>query len=118
MGALTDIDREGFLAPAFHSFPDMLKVDPLSGDNGPNFFGHAFNTATYIVHHPEFGWIGFGGNAKVDGDVVQVTPLDSFCTRVYVAPTGLCLTLDAVKFESVAIDSKTGAVRFGLSAAT
>ena len=26
MGALADIDREGFLAPAFHSFPDMLHL--------------------------------------------------------------------------------------------
>jgi len=118
MGALTDIDREGFLAPAFHSFPDMLKVDPLSGDNGPNFFGHAFNTATYIVHHPEFGWVAFGGNSKVDGDVVKVTPLDSFRTRVYVASAGLWLTLDAGKFDGVEVDSKTGAVRIGLGAAT
>jgi hypothetical protein len=118
MGALTDIDREGFLAPAFHSFPDMLKVDPLSGDNGPNFFGHAFNTATYIVHHPEFGWVAFGGNSRVDGDVVRVTPLDSFRTRVYVASAGLWLTLDAGKFEAVEVHSKTGAVRIGLSAAT
>lgn len=118
MGALTDIDREGFLAPAFHSFPDMLKVDPLSGDNGPNFFGHAFNTATYIVHHPEFGWVAFGGNSKVEGDVVKVTPLDSFRTRVYVASTGLWLTLDAGKFDGVEVNSKTGAVRIGLGAAT
>jgi hypothetical protein len=118
MGALTDIDRGGFLAPAFHSFPDMLKVDPLSGDNGPNFFGHAFNTATYIVDHPEFGWVAFGGNSKVDGDVVKVTPLDSFRTRVYVASMGLWLTLEAGKFDAVEVDSKTGVVRIGLSAAT
>ena len=118
MGALTDIDREGFLAPAFHSFPDMLKVDPLSGDNGPNFFGHAFNTATYIVDHPEFGWVAFGGNSRVDGDVVKVTPLDSFRTRVYVASAGLWLTLDAGKFDAVEVNLKTSVVRIGLSAAT
>ncbi len=118
MGTLTDIDREGFLSPAFHSFPDMLKFDPLSGDNGPNFFGHAFNTATYIVHHPEFGWVTFGGNARVDGNTVKVTPLDSFRMRIYVASEGLWLTLDAGKFESVEVDSKTGAVRVCLSAAT
>ena len=118
MGTLTDIDREGFLAPAFHSCPDMLKFDPLSGDNGPNFFGHAFNTATYIVHHPEFGWVAFGGNARVDGHAVKVAPLDSFRLRVYVAPSGLWLTLDAGKFESVEVDAKTGAVRVGLSGVT
>ena len=46
---LTDIDQEGFLSPAFHSFPDMLRSDPVSGDNGPNFFGHAWDAATYVV---------------------------------------------------------------------
>jgi Family of unknown function (DUF5695) len=49
MGALTDIDQEGFAAAALHAFPDMLKPDPLSGDYGPNFFGHAWDTATYVV---------------------------------------------------------------------
>jgi hypothetical protein len=90
MGALTDIDQEGFLSPAFHSFPDMLSFDPLSGDNGPNFFGHAWNTATYVVDQPDFGWLAFGGNVKVEGVQVEVTPLDSFRTRIYLAPMGLC----------------------------
>ena len=118
MGTLTDIDQQGFLAPAFHSFPDMLRFDPLSGDNGPNFFGHAVNTATYIVHHPEFGWVSFGGNVAVQGGTVKVKPLDSFRTRVYIASSGLWLTLDAGKFEAIELDSKTGAVRVGLAPTT
>jgi len=117
MGALTDIDQEGFLAPAFHSFPDMLRFDPLSGDNGPNFFGHAWNTATYVVNHPEFGWLAFGGNVTNEGNRIEITPLDSFRTRVYLAPMGLWLTLDAGQFERVEIDPKTGNVRIGLGAA-
>jgi hypothetical protein len=116
MGALADIDEQGFLAPAFHGFPDMLKPDPLSGDNGPNFFGHALNTATYIVHHPEFGWVAFGGNVSESGDLVKVSPLDSFRMRVYVAPARLWLTLDAGKFEAVEVNAKTGAIRVGLAA--
>ncbi len=118
MGALTDIDREGFASAAFHAFPDMLKHDPLSGDYGPNFFGHASNTGTYVVNHPEFGWLAFGGNLRDDGGKITVTPLDSFRMRVYLAPIGLWLTLDAGKFESVEFNSKTGAVRVGLDAAT
>jgi len=117
MGALTDIDQEGFLSPAFHSFPDMLRSDPVSGDNGPNFFGHAWNTATYVVNHPEFGWLAFGGNIRTEGSLIKVTPLDSFRTRVYLAPAGLWLTLDSGKFESVELNSKTGVVRVGLAAA-
>jgi hypothetical protein len=117
-GALTDIDQQGFLSPAFHSFPDMLKSDPLSGDNGPNFFGHAWNTATYVVNHPQFGWIAFGGNIKVKGSAVTITPLDSFRSRVYLASLGLWLTLDAGKFDNVELNPRTGVVRVGLAAAS
>ena len=117
MGALTDIDQDGFASAAFHAFPDMLKFDPYSGDYGPNFFGHALNTATYVVHQPEFGWLAFGGNVKVSGDRIQVTPLDSFGMRVYIAPQGLWLTLDAGKFDSVEVNARTGVVRIGLTPA-
>ena len=118
MGAISDIDQEGFLAPAFHAFPDLLKPDALSGDDGPNLFGHAWNTATYIVHHPEFGWLAFGGNIRVVGDTVKVTPLDSFRMRVYVASSGTWLELDAGKFDEIEVNSRTGTIRAGLSPET
>jgi hypothetical protein len=118
MGALTDIDQDGFASAAFHGFPDMLKPDPLSGDYGPNLFGHVWNTATYIVNQPEFGWVAFGGNIKVQGSVIKVTPCDSFRGRVYIASLGLWLTLDAGKFESIEVNADTGAVRAGLAGAT
>jgi hypothetical protein len=118
MGAITNIDQEGFASAAFHAFPDMLKFDPLSGDYGPNFFGHALNSATYVVKHPEFGWLAFGGNVEVKGATVKVTPLDSFRMRVYVAPAGAWLTLDAGKFEAVEYNSGTGVLRVGLVPAT
>jgi hypothetical protein len=118
MGVLANIDQEGFLAPAFHAFPDRLKPDGISGDNGPNLFGHAWNTATYIVKDPEFGWLSFGGNTRVEGDLVRVTPLDSFRTRVYVASPGVWLTLDAGNFAVIELNSRTGSIRAGLSPAT
>jgi hypothetical protein len=118
MGALSNIDEDGFGSAAFHSRPDTMRWDTYSGDYGPNFFGHAINTATYIVNHPEFGWQSFGGNVKTGGDWVRVQTLDSFRTRVYVAPRGLWLTLDAGTFESVEVNTRTRAVRVELSAAT
>ena len=118
MGTLTDIEEEGFLAPAFHAFPDLLRPDALSADDGPNLFGHAWNTATYVVHHPEFGWVAFGGNLRVEGQTVKVTPLDSFRMRVYVASAGLWLTLDSGQFELIELDTKTRAIRVGLRPAT
>lgn len=55
---------------------------------------------------------------KVDGDWVRVQPLDSFRMRVYVAPLGLWLTLDAGTFENVAVNPRTHAVRIALSPQT
>jgi hypothetical protein len=118
MGALTNIDQDGFASVAFHSFPSTLKWDGYSGDYGPNFFGHAFNTATYVINHPEFGWQAFGGNEKADGDWVRIQPLDSFRMRVYIAPRGLWLTLDAGQFESVAVNTRNHSVRVSLAAQT
>jgi hypothetical protein len=118
MGALTDIDEEGFASAAFHSFPDMLKADPLSGDYGPNFFGYAWNTATYVVQHPELGWLAFGGNLTVKGNSIMVTPLDSYRSRIYLAPLGLWLTLDAGTFNCVQFDFTKDKVRIGFAPAT
>ncbi len=118
MGALTNIDQEGFASVAFHSFPSTLRWDAYTGDYGPNFFGHAFNTATYLINHPEFGWQSFGGNVKVEREWVKVQPLDSFRGRVYLASRGLWLTLDAGTFESVALNTRTHVVRVGLASPT
>jgi hypothetical protein len=118
MGALTDIDQDGFASAAFHSFPDTLKFDPYSADYGPNFFGHAVNTGTYVVQHPEFGWLAFGANLEEHHGLVVVSPLDSFSSRVYIAPMGLWLTLDAGEFERVEIDPSTQKVRIYFAPAT
>ena len=115
MGALTDIDQEGFASAAFHSFPDMLKLDPYSGDYGPNFFGHAWNTATYLVDHPQFGWVAFGGNVQLRDGIVTVTPRDSSRSRIFIAPLGLWLTLDAGAFDALEFDPRSRKVRVGLS---
>jgi hypothetical protein len=115
MGALSNIDQEGFASVAFHSFPSTLKWDPYSGDYGPNFFGHAFNVATYVIDHPEFGWQSFGGNIRVSGNWVNVQPLDSFRKRVYIAPLRLWLTLEAGTFEKIAVNTKSNIVRVTFS---
>lgn len=117
MGALSNIDQERFASVAFHSFPSTLKWDPYTGDYGPNFFGHAFNAATYVIKHPEFGWQSFGGNVSVKGNWVNLQPLDSLRKRIYIAPLGLWLTLDAGTFEQVAINTRTNVVRVRLSPA-
>ena len=83
MGAIANIDQEGFGSAAFHSFPDMLKPDPLSGDYAQNFLGHALNTAAYLVNDSEFGWQAFGGNVQAEASKVTLRrsiPSASACT--------------------------------------
>jgi hypothetical protein len=118
MGELSNIDQDGFASAAFHAFPDKLAFDPLTGDYGSGFFGHAINTGTYLVNDPEFGWISFGGNVAKNRGVVTVTTLDSFRNRLYMAPLGLWLTLDAGSFVRAEFNPTTGTVRLTLSAAT
>src|SRR5262249_51886113 len=117
IGALSNIDQERIASVAFHSFPAKLKWDPYTGDYGTNFFGHALNAAAYVIKHPEFGWQSFGGNLRISGEWVNVQPLDSFRQRVYIAPLGLWLTLDAGTFERVSINTHSNIVRVTLSRA-
>jgi hypothetical protein len=114
MGALTNIDEEGFASAAFHAFPDTLKHDGISGDYAQNFFGYAINTATHLLRMREFGWQAFGGALAADGTRLTVTPRDAFRTRVYLAPVGLWLTLDAGTFVRVEFDTATNRVRAAL----
>jgi hypothetical protein len=47
----------------------------------------------------------------VSGTTITVSPLDSFRKRVYIAPAGLWLTLDAGTFQAVTFDSQTHALK-------
>lgn len=118
MGAISNITQEGFAPSGFHAYPSTLRIDHYTGDNGPGIFGHTVNTGTYLVDHPEFGWLAFGGNRTVEGGWVRVKPLDSSKSRVYLASLGLWLRLDAGTFEEVALNQNTGAVRLTLGPAT
>ncbi len=116
MGALANITQDGFPPAAFHSYPSTLRIDGITGDYGPGFLGHAINTGMYLIRDSEFGWLAFGGTLTTEGGAVSVRPLDSARSRVYLAPLGLWLTLDAGTFENVEISAE--GVRLTLSPAT
>ena len=118
MGALANIDREGFASAAFHSYPDRMAYDPYSGDYGPNFLGHALAAGTFLVHDDEFGWLAFGGNLHTAGDTVTVEPRDAMRQRIFVAPLAAWITLDAGRIESLSYNTKTHAVDLQLAAAS
>jgi hypothetical protein len=117
MGVLTNIDRDGFGACAFHSWPDMMRFDAYSGDYGMGFFGHAFATATYLVRHPEFGWISFGGIVEETPSAIRLRPRDSARTRLFLASEKLWLVLDAGRFAGATLDPRSGEVELLLERA-
>ena len=51
------------------------------------------------------------------GDWVEIQPLDSFRQRVYIAPRGLWLSLDAGTFTGVMVNRRSDVVRVTLSPA-
>jgi hypothetical protein len=114
LGSISNITKDGFAPAAFHAYPSTLKNDGITGDYGSGFFGYAINTSSYILEHPEFGWLAFGGNLKKEGDVVHVDLTTAAKSAVYVAPVGLWISLDAGKIESVNYNISTGALRLKL----
>ncbi|HMB89248.1 MAG TPA: DUF5695 domain-containing protein [Rhodothermales bacterium] len=118
MGSISNITQDGFGPSGFHAYPSTLRIDGYSGDYGPNFFGHAVNTGTYVTQHDTFGWLAFGGQLEQEDGWVLVDPNDSARSRVYLASLGLWLTLDAGIFEQVRFQPAAGAVQLSLAPAT
>lgn len=116
MGTLTNIDEEGFGAAAFHSMPDMRRFDAYTGDYGMGFFGHALSTASYLLEHETFGWIGFGGDVTTASGTVTLFPNDTGRKRVFIPSANLWLTLDAGKFEAITLHHDTCEVDVRLAA--
>ena len=118
MGTISDIDEGGFLAPAFHAFPDALRPDGITGDDGRKPLRARVEHGNVHRASPGIRVGPLEETHHVDGEVVKVTPLDSFRTRVYIASAGVWLTLDAGKFEEIEVNARTGAIRLGFSQAT
>ena len=117
MGGITNIDPEGFASAAFHSWPDQMRWDPYTGDYGMGFFGHAYAAATYLVKDPTWGWLAFGGNLREDSTQVSVVSKDGARTRLFVAPAGVWIVLDAGKMASASFTPSTGKITLMLDPA-
>lgn len=110
MGGITNIDQQGFGSAAFHSWPDIMKWDAISGDYGMGFYGHAIASATYAVKDKDLGWLGFGGKVTDDAGKVHIVPQDGARRRLFIAPAGLWITLEAGRIASADYDGTSGQV--------
>ncbi|KAH7026659.1 uncharacterized protein B0I36DRAFT_294801 [Microdochium trichocladiopsis] len=94
-GPMSNINAEGFAAASFHSWPDTLKWDGISGDYGPGFLGLALNTGTYIAQDPSLGLVAYGGTLSVSNGTATVRTTDPTRRKVFVGPLGLLVYTDA-----------------------
>ncbi|KAG5985608.1 hypothetical protein E4U52_001124 [Claviceps spartinae] len=106
MDPLSNINAEGFASTAFHSYPNRLKWDGYSGDYGPNYVGVIMGSCTYLVQHPDFGWISMGGNVapSSNNDVIVVEPRDTVRRSIYAAAMGLSVTFGSGVITSFAYE--------------
>ena len=82
----------------------------------PGFLGHVLAAACYVVEHPIFGNVAFGGDVQSqEQNAVSVQPRDSVRRRVYLAPLGLWITIDAGVINEVQYNAaaKTASVIIG-----
>jgi hypothetical protein len=101
MGALANVTQDGFAPAAFHAYPQTLANDGYSGDYGPGFLGHVLNVSSFLIHHPHYGWQGFGGQVSREGGTVTLRPTDSARMRAFVAPANAWIELDAGRLQAV-----------------
>ncbi len=94
MGPLSNINAAGMTSTAFHSWPDTMAWDGYSGAYGPTYLGHILGSCTFLVQHPDFGWVAMGGNINAMSSV-SVTPVDTVRRCLYIADMGLFVEFDA-----------------------
>ncbi|KAH7308543.1 hypothetical protein B0I35DRAFT_413180 [Stachybotrys elegans] len=105
-GPLSNINQEGFPSAAFHSWPDTLKWDGITGDYGGGFVGMALGAGTYVAQSSQLGLVAFGGILSTSEGVVTVQPRDPVRRRVFIGPLGLLITLDAALVESFSYEGE------------
>jgi hypothetical protein len=113
---LTNIDEGGFASAAFHSFPELLKWDPFSGDYGQGFLGLALGQTVYIVKDSKLGVQAFGGDideSRSSTTSTIVAPKDAVRKRVFVADLGLKVEISAGAIQEIAYDE--GAQKLSLT---
>ncbi|KAI1329349.1 hypothetical protein F5Y16DRAFT_409251 [Xylariaceae sp. FL0255] len=111
-GPLSSINAAGFAAASFHSWPDTLKWDGYSGDYGPGFLGMVLNSGTYVVQHPTFGQIAYGGVVTAANTVTVTGPVTR---KVFIAPLGLLIEIDAGSITSFSFASDGSSVTLNLA---
>lgn len=114
-GPVSNINQDGFAAASFHSWPDTLKWDGISGDYGPNFVGLVLGSGTYVVQDSVVGLVAYGGVLTSSGSSVSVQTVDPVRRRIFIGPLGVLITVDAGIINNFSYVLSTGAISVTLS---
>lgn len=114
-GPISNINEDGFAAASFHSWPDTLKWDGLSGDYGPNFLGLVLGTGTYVVQDSVVGLVAYGGVLTSSDTSVSVQTADPVRRRIFIGPLGVLITVDAGIIDNFSYVPSTGAITVTIS---
>lgn len=114
-GAVSNINEDGFAAASFHSRPDTLTWDGLTGDYGPNFVGLVLGTGTYVVQDSVVGLVAYGGVLTSSGTSVSVQTADPVRRRIFIGPLEVLITVDAGIISNFSYVPSTGEIRVTLS---
>ncbi|KAM0544331.1 hypothetical protein ACHAPJ_011867 [Fusarium lateritium] len=114
---LSNINQDGFPSAAFHSFPDTLKWDGITGDYGGGFLGTVLNSGTYVADDEELGVVAFGGVITKDGGSYTVQPKDAVRKRVFIAPLTVLINVDVGTISEFTFNTAAKTVEVTLSQA-
>ncbi|KAF4965735.1 hypothetical protein FSARC_6518 [Fusarium sarcochroum] len=114
---LSNINQDGFPSAAFHSFPDTLKWDGITGDYGGGFLGTVLNSGTYVADDEELGVVAFGGLIAKDGGSYTVQPKDAVKKRVFIGPLKVLITVDVGTISEFTFNTAEKTVEVTLSQA-
>ncbi|MCH7396457.1 DUF5695 domain-containing protein [Belliella sp. DSM 107340] len=95
LGGVANVTEDGFGPAAFHSYPEMLAIDPYSGDYGSGFFGYAVNSKSILLHDKTFGWLGFGGNVQEKDGFVKMALTSAGRKQLFLATEKLLVKLES-----------------------
>ncbi|KAI1070872.1 hypothetical protein LB507_010938, partial [Fusarium sp. FIESC RH6] len=112
---MTNINQDGFPSAAFHSFPDTLKWDGITGDYGGGLIGTVLNSGTYVADDEELGMVAYGGILSKGGSAYTVKPRDAVRKRVFIGPLKVLVTVDVGVITEFTFDAADGTAEVTLS---
>ncbi|KAG5816751.1 hypothetical protein H9Q74_010962 [Fusarium xylarioides] len=107
---LTNINQDGFPSAAFHSRPDTLKWDGITGDYGSGLIGTVLNSGTYVVEDKQLGMVAFGGKISRVRAEYHVSPKDAVRKRIFIGPLNVMVTIDMGSISSFSFIPRRGTI--------